>query len=386
MNTRGIMASLGMVMLTLSCTLGAPPDDRTPLPHVEFFYTEGCETCYRVDHEILPLLEAHYPGSYELSRLDIDIERNYLRLAAYQERLDIDEHATSILVVNGHRVFDSWASIDGEFMDTIGQIVSGTIEEPGVPPDPAEALSVKRLARRVRNFTLAGVALAGLIDGINPCAISTLVFFISMLSVMKIQGHRLVWAGIAFCVTSFLTYMAIGFGLFRLLYLFVGFPLMRRGLEWTMIVALLVLALLSLRDARRYHAGGRAEAITLKLPRRVTEAIHTVTRNGLSTHRILWGSVLTSFMVTILESVCTGQVYVPTLVLVLRSGKSVPLVLGYLLLYNTLFILPLVLALILAYHGTRTERFVRWSRENVVPSKLALAALFIALAALIAML
>jgi hypothetical protein len=161
---------------------------------------------------------------------------------------------------------------------------------------------------------------------------------------------------------------------------------MRRAIELAMIAILLVLAVLSVRDALRYRVGGRAEDVTLKLPRRVTGAIHTVIRTGLTTHRILWGSVLTSFLVTVLESVCTGQVYVPTLVLVLRSGKSVPLVLGYLVLYNTLFILPLVLALILAYHGTRTERFVHWSRENVVPSKLALAALFIALAALIAML
>ena len=353
---------------------------------VEYFYSEGCTTCYRVNSEILPLLEVEYAGLYRLDRYDIDSETNYLRLAAYQEALPIDEHATSVLIVNGMRAFADWKEISSSFLDYVGQVVSGAIDAPPAAPRPDEALSLARLERRVRRFTIAGVAVAGLIDGINPCAISTLVFFISMLSVMKVRGRRLVLAGGLFCLTSFATYIAIGFGLFRLLYLFAGFRLLQRGLEFGMIAILILLALLSLRDALRFRASGRADDVTLKLPRGVNATIHRVIRSGLSTRHILWGSVATAFLVTVLESVCTGQVYVPTLILVLRSGKSVPLVMGYLLLYNTLFILPLVLALIFAYHGTRTERFVHWSRENVVPSKLGLAALFIALAALIAML
>ena len=353
---------------------------------IEYFYTEGCTTCYRVNSEILPLLEVEYAGLYRLDRCDIDIDTNYLRLAAYQDALAIDEHATSVLIVNGSRAFADWKEINTSFLGYVGQVVSGVLDAPAAAPLPDEASSISRLERRVRRFTIAGVAVAGLIDGINSCAISTLVFFISMLSVMKVRGRRLVLAGGLFCLTSFATYMAIGFGLFRLLYLFAGFHLLQRGLEIGMIVILILLALLSLRDALRFRASGRADDVTLKLPRRVNQTIHRVIRSGLSTRHILWGSVATAFLVTVLESVCTGQVYVPTLILVLRSGKSVPLVMGYLLLYNTLFILPLVLALILAYHGTRTERFVHWSRENVVPSKLGLAALFVALAALIAML
>ncbi len=386
MNQHRIIAILSLLLLMLSNGAFAQHNDIPP-PRIEYFYTEGCETCFRIDHEILPQLEAYYGGQYRLLRHDIDIDTNYLQLAAYQERMIIDEHATGVLIVNGNRAFDTWPVIAGEFLSHIGQIISGALVGPESKPlDAPEALNLERLERRVRHFTVVGVALAGLIDGVNPCAISTLVFFISMLSVMKVSGRRLIWAGAAFCVTCFLTYMAIGFGLFRLLYLFAGFPAMRRGLELFMIAVLLLLALLSIRDALRYRAGGRPGDVTLKLPHRVNEAIHSAIRSGLATHRILWGSILASFLVTVLESVYTGQVYVPTLVLVLRSGKSVPLVLGYLLLYNTLFILPLVLALVLAYQGTRTERFVRWSRKNVVPSKLALAGLFIALAALIAIL
>jgi len=382
----GSRKTLWFIALLLVSALAGPMAAISAPIRIEYFYTEGCTTCFRVEMQVLPLLEVQYDGLYELKRCDIDIDVHYLRLAAYQEKLAINEHATSVLVVNGAKAFADWKEINTEFLDYIGLMVSGAVETPQGHPTAAEPLSVDRLESRVRNFTIIGVALAGLIDGVNPCAISTLVFFISMLGVMKVQGRRLVLVGIVFCITSFVTYIAIGFGLFRLLYLFSGFHALQRGLEWTMIVLLSLLALLSLRDALRYHASGRAGDVTIKLPRRVNQAIHNVIRSGLKAHHILWGSVATAFLVTVLESVCTGQVYVPTLVLVLRHGKSVPLVAGYLLLYNTLFILPLVLALVLAHHGTRTERFVHWSRENVVPSKVALAALFVGLAVLIALL
>lgn len=376
----------GLLTFVLGAITPAQAQTHPAPPRIEFFYTEGCETCYRVEHEILPLLEAQYTGQYALVRRDLDRDAAYLRLAGYQERLTIDPHATTVLIVNGRYIFDDWPSIRDDFLSTVGRLVAAppALATATAPPPSDPSVSLDQLERRARGFAFIGVALAGLIDGINPCAIATLVFFISMLSVMKVRGARLLWAGAAFCLTSFITYLAIGLGLFRLLYLCAGFPVMRALLEWGMVAILLLLGLLSIRDAIRYRARGRATDITLKLPRRVSEAIHGAIRNGLTHHRILWGSVVAAFLVTVFESMCTGQVYVPTLVLVLRSGRSVPLVLGYLLLYNSLFILPLVLALILAYHGTRTERFVRWSRENVVPSKLALAALFFALAVLIA--
>ena len=87
--------------------------------------------------------------------------------------------------------------------------------------------------------------------------------------------------------------------------------------------------------------------------------------------------------VTVLESVCTGQVYVPTLALVLRSGSSFPLAAGYLALYNFMFILPLLIILGLTWQGLKTETLLAWSRRNVVFSKCLLGLFFLGLAALL---
>jgi len=95
------------------------------------------------------------------------------------------------------------------------------------------------------------------------------------------------------------------------------------------------------------------------------------------------GGALAGGLVTVLESVCTGQVYLPTLVLMVREGGFNLRVLWLLLLYNALFVLPLVVTLLLTWRGLRTERLLEWSRRNVVPAKLALAALFMGLAVLL---
>jgi hypothetical protein len=87
--------------------------------------------------------------------------------------------------------------------------------------------------------------------------------------------------------------------------------------------------------------------------------------------------------VTVLESVCTGQVYVPTLVLVLHSGVGTGTAAGYLVLFNLLFILPLVIVLGLTWQGLRTARLLEWSRHHVVAGKCLLGMLFLAMAVLL---
>ena len=55
---------------------------------------------------------------------------------------------------------------------------------------------------------------------------------------------------------------------------------------------------------------------------------------------------------------------------------------GYLLLYNLMFILPLLLLFLAAWRGTSMPVFLNWSRKNVVAGKTALGCLFLLLAAL----
>lgn len=105
-------------------------------------------------------------------------------------------------------------------------------------------------------------------------------------------------------------------------------------------------------------------------------------RNGLKFRYLLPGAFTVGVLVTVLESVCTGQVYLPTLVLMSREFGAGSRWFGYLLLYNLMFILPLLLLFLAAWRGTSMPVFLNWSRKNVVAGKTALGCLFLLLAAL----
>ena len=82
-------------------------------------------------------------------------------------------------------------------------------------------------------------------------------------------------------------------------------------------------------------------------------------------------------MVTLLDSLCTGQIYVPVLALLARDGGSLRALL-LLLLYNAAFIAPLVAIFLFAAYGADAPRMSRWSKRNVFPAKLFLGAMFLA--------
>lgn len=56
---------------------------------------------------------------------------------------------------------------------------------------------------------------------------------------------------------------------------------------------------------------------------------------------------------------------------------------GYLLAYNWMFVLPLIVVFVLVYAGLRTEALLKWSRREVVWAKVVLGALFVEMAGLI---
>lgn len=85
-----------------------------------------------------------------------------------------------------------------------------------------------------------------------------------------------------------------------------------------------------------------------------------------------------------MESVCTGQMYVPTLVVMAKTGTEKEW--GYLLLYNLMFVVPLIIVFLLTYFGLKTEALVAWSKQNVVISKILLGLFFILMAGLIVVL
>jgi cytochrome c biogenesis protein CcdA len=360
------------VLLLCGIARGAEP------VQIDFFYEPGCQACERIETELLPEVGTRFPQQCVIQTHDVGVETNFLYLLRLEHNLGYTNPERAYLIVNKQYVFGA-EPVKEEFF----AVISNALSHPPSVPAPEAALS-NPAQKWFGGFTFSAVITAGMIDGINPCAFSTLVFFMSLLAVSNVRKRQLALLGISFCTAAFLTYLGIGFGLFRVLHLFSGFAALRSTVEWGMAAVLLVLAALSFRDAIRFRKTGCAADITLQLSTGIKKRIHEVMRRGLGNTSIFAGGLFIGSAVTVLESVCTGQVYVPTLVLILKdSAFSESRAWMLLLIYNALFVLPLVLVFIAVYFGLRTETLLDWSRRNVVMSKALLGLFFVLMALLI---
>src|SRR3990170_3815439 len=102
----------------------------------------------------------------------------------------------------------------------LGALALGAIALTGFwhPNAPAEAMQMY-----LPQITLPAVVIAGVIDGINPCAFTVLLLFITALLTNLRTGEQIVGAvrlrmlgiGSIYIAAIFLTYLAIGVGLLK---------------------------------------------------------------------------------------------------------------------------------------------------------------------------
>ncbi|MEI6148171.1 MAG: hypothetical protein WCS01_03680 [bacterium] len=350
---------------------------------VEFFYETGCSECERVRREVLPEMERQYADQVRLEQRDIEAETNYVALVAHGRRLGAAINEPVCMVVDRAEMLAGFKRIREDLFAALDRALARrTMGSEAAASEGAAPSEGGLLAQHVGSFTLAGVLWAAVVDSINPCATATLVFFMSLLISSQVGIRKMLLAGGAFVVACYFTYLAIGFGLLRVLYLLSGFRVAKTLLDGVLIATLLVLAALSFRDAVRFRLTGKSSEVMLRLPQGLQQRIHEVMKRGLRRRNLFLGGLGIGMVVTVLESVCTGQVYVPALILMIKSGQSVWRSAATLGLYNLIFVMPLVILLTLGCFGLRVPTLVGWSRRNVTVSKTLLGLFFLGMAAI----
>ena len=91
------------------------------------------------------------------------------------------------------------------------------------------------------------------------------------------------------------------------------------------------------------------------------------------------GALITGFLVSAFEAVCVVKIYLPTIIFMLKTTGHRIQALGYLLLYNLLFVIPLLGIFICALAGTTSEQFAAWLKRHMGLLKIMLAVMFFGL-------
>jgi len=198
-------------------------------------------------------------------------------------------------------------------------------------------------------FLLPLVIISALVDSINPCAFSILILTIAFLfSLGKLRSNILV-IGLTYIAGLFLVYFLIGLGILQALHLF-NTPHFMGKLGATLLI---VLGLVNVINEIWPNF-----PIKLRLPHFAHQKIAEV-MSKLS----LAGAFILGGLVGLCEFPCTGGPYLMILGLLHDTSTYLRGVI-YLVLYNLIFILPLVVILLIASNRELLDKVKAWQMEE----------------------
>lgn len=182
------------------------------------------------------------------------------------------------------------------------------------------------------------VVTSGLLDGLNPCAFSILLFFIAVLfasSEVSIEKTRrgVMVVGSAYVVGLYVAYLAIGLGLMSVLSVLPFSDLFGKA---AVLFVILVGAAIIESSLSRHHEFGLGIADP-KLEE-VKKWIDKFT---------IPSALVAGSMAGIFEFPCTGGIYLAVLGMLARNTTALQ-GLAYLLVYNLALVLPLIVLCVLA--------------------------------------
>jgi len=188
-----------------------------------------------------------------------------------------------------------------------------------------------------------------LIDSINPCAIGVLVLLIATLVNMDKNKNKMLAVGTIYITAVFLTYLSAGFGLL----VFIQKLNIAEPLSYVVGGLVIILGLLEIKDFFWYGQG-----ISLQIPKKRAEQIKKYIDNV-----TVPGSVFLGMFVAAVELPCTGGPYLAITTLLAKIGFSWQ-VFWLLVLYNIIFVLPLIIILLLTYFGVSTGKIKEWKNAK----------------------
>jgi cytochrome c biogenesis protein CcdA len=239
----------------------------------------------------------------------------------------------------------------------------------------------QKIVQRFKQFSLWGVLIAGLIDGLNPCAFATIVFLVSYLSFLGKQSGEILKYGIIFTFGVFIAYIIAGMGLMAGFRQLSAFPLVTKGIYLVIGIFAFVLGIISFYDYILFRRGEIAK-MKLQLPMALKKKIHGIIRIQTRSPKAgFLGTFALGFIIAATEVVCTGQVYLPTIGYIMTIPELRAYAFLNLILYNLMFIIPLVGVFVAAFFGVTSERMAVATKKHTGTVKLLTAILFIGLGA-----
>ena len=300
------------------------------------FYGNGCPHCARIQ-PFIDEMSARYPRVQVKS---LEIYFNSSNQEMYRDfvaRYDVKSDGIPAVFISDK------ALIGGNVIrDNLEAEIQYVLSHDSVCPETYSAREGSPhdiSPGKAIDLTIPAVITAALVDSINPCAFAVLIFLLAYLVSLK-EKRRILVAGLIYISAVFIVYFLSGLGLF----VFVQQAGIAGIVATIAAIIAIIVGIINVVDAARDKA-----IPTLAIPAsqkgRIQEYVTKAT---------LPAAFLLGALVSIVELPCTGGVYLAILGL-LSSSMTLTEGLPYLLLYNVIFVLPLLAILLVVYAGVSAD-------------------------------
>ena len=326
---------------------------------VYYFWRPGCIHCANVESSgILEKVVKDYDiNLIKLSTYDTE-GRDKFNYFADGFNISVNARGTPLLVIEKNNEY-SYLEGDKGGKTTIVDNLEESLKN--FKPTPFNQ-TLNQTSQDKNSVTLGAVIFTALVDSINPCAFGVLIFL--MISLLKIgSSKRALKAGLLYSFVVFVVYFLAGFGIFAVIQAFTS---VTRFIYLLAGILVLILGLWQFKDILMPHIGPQ-----LRISPKVKPLIERISHKG-----TLPAIMLLGVLVSLFELPCTGGMYLAILAMMSKQGTFA---IGYLLLYNLIFVLPLIVLTLIIYKGTSPETLQRWTSKERTWMKLASGIVMVAL-------
>src|SRR3989344_9002608 len=319
-----------------SCDTGKCPFPENDTYCIYYFYGETCPYCAYIHPKIQELAE-RYPN-FTLYELEIYYnETNQDLFQDFVQRYEIEKPGVPAVFISNKALVGS-SVIEKELEKNIIYFLKN---EPVCPLkyNKEEAMAYDISPAREIKIALPAIILAALADSINPCAFAVLIFLLLYITSLG-AAKRALKIGAVYIATVFIVYFFAGLGLLRAIQ-FMGAT---RYVFYAAAVISIAAGAINIKDFFWYGKG-----ITLAIPESKKGVIEKYAQKA-----SLPAAIILGVLVSMFELPCTGGIYLAILSLIAKNAYAMAV--PYLLIYNLIFVLPLLIILLAVSFGFSAEK------------------------------
>ncbi|MBD3397738.1 hypothetical protein GF412_01250 [Candidatus Micrarchaeota archaeon] len=319
------------------------------------YYGVGCPHCTRTA-ELLEGIQDEYNLTFVKKEVYQNADNRAEMFEVYEDfGEDPANGGVPTMLVEGKAMIigelteEQWRNLLEDCMEDEcpeGVFTMKTIDSAHVP-----SVSEIREEDEYQALTLWGLVAAAIVDSVNPCTIAVMVMLMGIV-LMSDGRKKMLLSGIVFTIVIFCAYVLMGLGILHV----IDNPEVTNLFYGAATLGLFILAAMELNGYFNYKPGFFAVEMPMWLRPHAKRVIEGATS--------LPGVALAALFCSLFLLPCSSGPYLAVLAII---SKAVTLqAMTYLLLYNLIFVLPMLIIVTAIYFGYTTIEKIGEAKEKYI--------------------